>query len=171
MRRVVCPLRAVGAAVIVSDNVAKAKESRGAWAVGSERKKSVVDVQLGMSAITPFGRGRTGRFKLIVHKDRSAHLTRPVCGQLVLTSEDDGRCSWRIESGSASTDEGIFRPTGLVDVVGAERPLLPEDIPRLVEVLLAHDDLPRSDDGQAVARADGEVRRLLDARDPRAPQE
>ena len=71
------PLREAGAAVVLSDNVAKAKEARGGWAIGSERKKSAVEVQLGMTTVEPFGRGRTGKFKLTVQKDRPGYLERP----------------------------------------------------------------------------------------------
>ena len=118
MRRVANPLRDAGAAVVLSDNVAKAREARGSWAIGSERKKSAVEVQLGMTAVDPFGRGRTGKFKLTVQKDRPGYLERPSPGLLVLVSDpDDGRCSWRVEPDHSVSDEGAFRPTNLMEKI------------------------------------------------------
>lgn len=118
MRRVANPLRDAGAAVVLSDNVTKAREGRGAWAIGSERKKSAVEVQIGMAAVEPLGRGRTGKYKLTVHKDRPGYLQRPSPGLFVLASDPDtGRCAWRLEPDASRGEEGEFRPTHLMERV------------------------------------------------------
>ncbi len=131
MRRVANPLRDAGAAVVLSDNVAKAREARGSWAIGSERKKSAVEVQLGMTMVEPFGRGRTGKFKLTVHKDRPGYLERPSPGLFVLASDPgSGRCSWRIEPDHSVSEEGAFRPTNLMEKVSRYLELRPEPCSR-----------------------------------------
>jgi hypothetical protein len=116
-RKVVDPFCQMGAAVVLPDHVVKSRELRGKYAYGSERKQSGVDVHLGLSAIEPFGRGRTGKAKLTVHKDRPGFLERPSPGLFVLESDDEGRCSWRIESDHSVSEEGSFRPTNLMEKV------------------------------------------------------
>ena len=117
-RRVLDPFRHEGAAVVTPDHVVKNPEQRGKFAYGSERKQTGVDVHLGLKAIEPFGRGRTGKAKLTVHKDRPGFLTRPSPGLFVLASDpDSGRCSWRIEPDQSVGEEGAFRPTNLMEKV------------------------------------------------------
>jgi hypothetical protein len=60
-RTVVDPFCEMGAAVVLPDHVVKHRELRGKYAYGSERKQTGVDVHIGLSAIEPFGRGRTGK--------------------------------------------------------------------------------------------------------------
>jgi len=110
------PIRKAGAANVLTDNVVKASEARGAWAIGSERKKSKAEVHLGMKTLEPFVRGGIGRAKIAVHKDRPGHLTRPSPGVLVLESRDDG-CSWRVQPDDSRGAEGAFRPTKLMENV------------------------------------------------------
>lgn len=38
--RLIDPIRKAGVANVLTDNVVKSREARGAWAIGSERKKS-----------------------------------------------------------------------------------------------------------------------------------
>jgi hypothetical protein len=112
------PFTAAGVAVAVPDHVVKAREQRGKYAYGSERKHSGADVHLGMTLIEPAGRGRTGRAKLTVHKDRPGFFERPSPGLFVLTSDPtDGRCRWEIEPDSSVGEEGEFRPTHLMERV------------------------------------------------------
>ncbi len=115
-RRVVDPFCQTGAAVVLPDHVVKQRENRGKYAYGSERKQSGVDVHIGLSAIEPFGRGRTGKAKLTVHKDRPGFLERPSPGVFVLVSEE-GRCRWHIEPDHSVSEAGAFRPTGLMEKV------------------------------------------------------
>jgi hypothetical protein len=108
------PFRKAGAAIVLTDNVVKSREARGAWAIGSERKKSKAEVHLGMRSLAMFGRGHTGRSRIDVHKDRPGHLQRPTPGNFVLESDGD-RCTWRIEADPSHTSEGEFRPTHLME--------------------------------------------------------
>src|SRR5262245_3476050 len=131
MRRVVNPVRDAGAAVVMTDNVTKNRESRGSWAIGSERKKSAVEVQLGMTKIEPLSRGQTGKFALTVHKDRPGFLERPSPGLFVIASDPDtGACSWRIEPDHASDETGAFRPTFLMERVSRYLELRGEPVSR-----------------------------------------
>ena len=115
---VVNPFSAEGAAVVLPDHVVKKREDRGRYSYGSERKQTGVDVHLGMVVLEPFGRGRTGKAKITVHKDRLGFLARPSLGLFVLDSDPEtGACSWSIDHEPVVTPEGVFRPTNLMEKV------------------------------------------------------
>jgi NrS-1 polymerase HBD domain len=114
--RLLDPIRKQDVAVVITDNVVKSSEARGAWAIGSERKKSKAEVHLGMKAIQPLVRGGVGRAKITVHKDRPGFLTRPSPGLLVVDASGD-RCTWSFEEDTSRDDEGEFRPTELMERV------------------------------------------------------
>lgn len=110
--------RQTGAAVALPDHVVKNRENRGRYSYGSERKHSGADVHLGMATVEPFGRGRTGRAKLTVHKDRPGFLERPSPGLFVVTSDPDtGACSWKLVADETVSADGTFRPTVLMEKV------------------------------------------------------
>jgi hypothetical protein len=112
-RLVLEPWRAEGAAILVVDHVVKAKGDRGRFAAGSERKLGAADVHIGLEVIDPFGRGRTGRAKVIIHKDRSGYLSRPRFGDFVLASDDEGivtACALE----AAPPEPDAFKPTTLM---------------------------------------------------------
>jgi hypothetical protein len=113
--RLVDPLRKLPAAVLLPDNVVKAKEARGKFSIGSERKHSKCDAHLGMVTIAPLVRGGTGKARIQVHKDRPGHLTRPTPGTFEISSGEDA-CSWRIRA-EETHSAGRFRPTALMDRV------------------------------------------------------
>lgn len=110
------PIRKLGVATVITDNVVKSRENRGAWAIGSERKKSKADVQLGMRALEPLVRGGRGRARIDVHKDRPGHLLRPSPGLFVIESDETG-LSWRIQQDESHDEAGEFRPTKLMEKV------------------------------------------------------
>jgi hypothetical protein len=114
--RLVDPIRKLGVATVLTDNVVKSREARGAWAIGSERKKSKAEVHLGMKTLEPLVRGGRGRAKIDVHKDRPGHLVRPSPGILVLESTSTV-FAWRIQPDESHGDEGEFRPTNLMEKV------------------------------------------------------
>jgi hypothetical protein len=117
-RTVVDPLRAHGAAVICLDHVTKSSETRGRWAIGSQRKVGAADVHLGLELITPFGRGRTGKARLVTRKDRPGHLPRPRLGEFELTSDPKThRISWSIALADPDQEPAAFRPTGYMERV------------------------------------------------------
>lgn len=117
-KRVVDPFCVRGVAAVLPDHVVKKSDERGKYAYGSERKHTGAEVHIGVKAIDPFGRGRTGKAKLTVHKDRPGFLERPSPGLFVLASDAaSGRCTWTIEVEHDVSDEGAFRPTRLMQNV------------------------------------------------------
>jgi hypothetical protein len=120
-RTVVDPLRAHGAAVVILDHLAKNSETRGRWAIGSQRKVGGADVHLGLEIVEPFGRGRTGKAKLLTHKDRPGYLPRPKTGEFELVSDGETQLvTWRItlaEGDQGEAPVGGFRPTCLMERV------------------------------------------------------
>jgi hypothetical protein len=116
-RTVAEPLRAHGAAIITLDHLTKDPGSRGRFAIGSERKVGAVDVHLGLEIVAPFARGKHGKAKIVVHKDRPGHLPRPKCAELDLVSDPaTGRITWALRP-SVETGEVAFRPTVLMERV------------------------------------------------------
>ena len=114
--RLIDPIRKAGTANVLTDNVTKSKETRGPWAIGSERKKSKADVHLGITRVVALVRGGTGKATITVHKDRPGHLARPHPGVFVVESSD-GTCSWRIDPDDSHDPEGEFRPTRIMEKV------------------------------------------------------
>jgi hypothetical protein len=109
-------LARTGAAVVLVDHVTKSHESRGRWAIGSERKLSGLDgAAYGLESLTPFGRGKTGLVKVTVAKDRCGHIRQHVGGAGVITMVE--LKSWPDDGVTASFDppeaamDGPFRPT------------------------------------------------------------
>ncbi len=100
------------------DHLVKNPEASKRYSYGAERKSTGADVHLGMTPLAPFGRGKTGRAKITVHKDRPGFLTRPAAGVLVVESSPvDGACQWHIAEDASVADSGEFRPTGLMEQV------------------------------------------------------
>jgi hypothetical protein len=73
-----------GIATIMLDH-----ETRGAYAIGSERKVGGADVHLGFSVITPISRGHSGLYKITTHKDRGGHLKRGTLAEMELRSDPE----------------------------------------------------------------------------------
>jgi hypothetical protein len=115
--RLIDPVRKKDVAVVITDNVTKSPETRGAWAIGSERKKSKAEVHLGMKTIQPLVRGGIGKAKIAVHKDRPGFLKRPSPGLLVVDATAGDCCTWSIEEEQTQDEKGIFRPTRLMERV------------------------------------------------------
>jgi AAA domain len=117
-QRVVAPFCNAGAAVVLPDHVVKKREERGRYAYGSERKVTGCDVHLGLQVIDPFGRGRRGRAKITVQRDRIGFLQRPSPGLFVLDSDPEtGRLAWQIEESRERGEKGEWRPTGYMEKV------------------------------------------------------
>ena len=114
-RTIVEPWRKDGAATGVIDHVVKNTESRGRFTTGSERKLGAVDVHIGLRLSEPFGRGREGKAKVTIHKDRSGFLPRPLFGYFSMASDEEGVVS-RIEVLEGEDD---FKPTHLMQKVSA----------------------------------------------------
>jgi hypothetical protein len=116
---VVDVLRRNGAAVVLLDHLPKDKENRGMYSIGSGRKVGATDVHLSFEIIQPFGRGKTGKAKLTVKKDRPGHLPRPKAAILQLVSDPETGAinfTWNaVEEEAQRTAE--FRPTTLMEKI------------------------------------------------------
>jgi hypothetical protein len=125
--RLIDPIRKLGIATVLTDNVVKSREARGSWAIGSERKKSKAEVHLGMRTLEPLSRtsGR-GKAKIEVHKDRPGHLERPSPGLLAIEHADTGLV-WRIEQDDSRDSDGDFRPTNLMEKVSRFLEVRPDE--------------------------------------------
>lgn len=113
-----------GAAVVLIDHVVKDKEARGRFAIGAQHKLSGVDAAYGVKVIEPFGRGRNGKLKVTVHKDRPGYVrgfARDGCVALVnLESREDGSVAVALRPPDAAGEAGgAFRPTFLMARVAA----------------------------------------------------
>jgi len=118
-------LAQTGAAVALVDHVTKSSEGRGRWAIGSERKIS----GLGGAAyifdvLAPFGRGRTGKVKISVSKDRCGHVRQHegagrVVALMELKSWPDGGITTSIEAPPPDDGATTFRPTYLMEKLSA----------------------------------------------------
>lgn len=111
--------RAGGAAVSILDHLTKDRDTRGKYAIGSERKVAAADVHLSLETIQPFGRGRTGIARITTLKDRGAYLTRPRAGELELTSNPTtGQITTTLRAATPEDQDPAddpFRPTILMD--------------------------------------------------------
>jgi hypothetical protein len=118
-QRVVDPLRSSGAAVVVLDHVTKNAETRGKYAIGSQRKVGASDVHLSCECVKPFGRNAIGIAKVTVKKDRPGHLARPTLGTFTLDPAGiPTTFTWTPYNESQTQDEeGHFRPTVLMERV------------------------------------------------------
>lgn len=98
-RLLVKPFTAIGAAVLQADHVVKDPERRGGLALGTVHKgNGLTGSLIELENVEPFGRGRRGRSRVFINKDRPGHLrthgrptsrpNRTYMGELVV---DDSR--------------------------------------------------------------------------------
>jgi hypothetical protein len=105
-------------ATIVVDHVTKKANSRGAFAIGSERKVGGADVHLGFEIPLPIKRGGRGLYKIVTHKDRFGHLNRPRAADLELRSDPDTHAiSWTFRQPEPTTETTAWQPTHLMEKV------------------------------------------------------
>lgn len=113
------PFAEASAAVVIVDHVPKDREHRGRGAIGAQHKLAGTDVTYVVKTITPFGRGMTGRSKLLVDKDRpgfirAVSLGAKVVGEIAFESDPEtGRMA--VEVFPAAAEQGGFRPTALME--------------------------------------------------------
>lgn len=88
-RRWIRPLRQHTIATILIDHVTKNADTRGKYAIGSERKVGQAEVHLSLDALKPLSRGGHGLVKISVHKDRPGFLPRPTATIAQLESHPD----------------------------------------------------------------------------------
>lgn len=152
------PIARTGAAVLMLDHVAKDPEQRGRWARGSGAKLAAVDgATYQIKVRVPFSRHRSGRFDLIVAKDRpggvgaigqnvaTVHVEPHAGGELVTiriephTDDQAPTDTWKptIIMGKvhqALEDASVpMTATGLTALVHSDKPaLVKEAIARLI---------------------------------------
>jgi hypothetical protein len=120
-----------GVAPILLDHVVKNADSRGKYAIGSERKVGGADVHLGFEVVTPLARGGLGLYKLTTHKDRGGWLPRPRAGELELRSDPETHAiSWTFKPPAEGEAERGFRPTALMERVSRYVELQSEPVSR-----------------------------------------
>jgi hypothetical protein len=122
-------------ATLVLDHVTKNAETRGNYAIGSERKVGGVDVHIGFSVIHPISRGGSGRYKVTTHKDRGGFLKRGKLAEFALRSDPETHAlSCSLEPFVESDETHRFRPTGIMEKVSRWLELQPDPVSRnLVE--------------------------------------
>lgn len=119
-RHYASPLCDAGACFVLIDHVTKSAETRGGSPYGSERKRTGATSMLELRTLEPFGKGRTGRAKIVVQKDRPGHLVPRghTLSMLELTSEaETGRVGASFLAPGDTTEDGRFRPTHFMERV------------------------------------------------------
>jgi hypothetical protein len=163
------PLWDAGVASITIDHVTKNAESRGKYAIGTERKVGQVDVHLGFEFIgEALRRGGSAVCKITTHRDRPGWLPRPRAAELELASDPEThRIKWSFNPPGETTGDETWRPTVLMDRVLAHigrygyepiaRTTLAREVSgrhmfvlRAIDLLLEEGRL-RLDDGKVVA--------------------
>ncbi len=115
------PLARAGVPVVEIDHVVKDKEARGRYAIGAQHKLAGVDVAYSLEVVEPFGRGRDGKVKVVIKKDRPGHVRghaddRDVAAFIHLTSSPSGGVSVSLSApDSEQPAAAAFRPTGLME--------------------------------------------------------
>ncbi len=120
------PFAEVGAAVVVIDHVVKRRDDRGRFAFGSQHRLAIIDgAAFAIDAVTPFGRGRQGRARIRLTKDRSGFLRTlaqhgdEALAELVIRSVGDDQVEAELRPAGASLGE-LGLKTGdaqIIDVV------------------------------------------------------
>lgn len=120
LRRLVRPIAATRAAVLLIDHVPKDKTNRGRFAIGAQHKLAGIAVAYGVEVITPPSRTQAGLIKLLVHKDRHGHVRGHAHAGVIalarIEPQDNGnRVTVTLDPPDATDDTGAFRPTLLME--------------------------------------------------------
>jgi KaiC/GvpD/RAD55 family RecA-like ATPase len=137
-------LERAGVTVVLIDHVSKNPRERGRGGRGSGHKLAGITASFALEVAQPFGRGRIGRAKVRVEKDRIGWLRRvagvgqrPVIAELELAANDDGSSvaialhpptAVATDPSAATFDK--FRPTGYMERIS----ILVEKLPSPVGV-------------------------------------
>jgi hypothetical protein len=119
LKAIARPFADQGAAVVIVDHVPKDREKRTRGGIGAQHKLAGTDVTYVVKTITPFGRGLSGRSKLLVDKDRPGYIRAvsagaKVAGEIAFESDpESGRMA--VEVFAAPESPGGFRPTALIE--------------------------------------------------------
>jgi hypothetical protein len=121
-----------GIATLFVDHVVKNAETRGNYAIGSERKLGGADAHIGFETIQPISRGTKGLYKIVVRKDRGGYLKHGHYANLDLNSDTDTHAiTWAFTAvENTATNTGGFRPTHLMEKVSTWLTTQPEPVSR-----------------------------------------
>ncbi len=73
--KLIRPALSAGSAVLTTDHVVKSRESRGRYAIGAQHKLAgLTGAMFLVEVVDTWGRGRRGRSRILVSKDRNGHL-------------------------------------------------------------------------------------------------
>lgn len=106
-----------GATELLLDHVAKDKEKRGGYSIGSQRKQALVKVHIQMEVVDRLSRDSTGVARMSATKDRPGwHHRGPGgrIGELTITP-NAGTVSYAVNLTRLSGKSGGFRPTALME--------------------------------------------------------
>jgi hypothetical protein len=115
----------LGPAVLQIDHVVKDSDRQGRWAIGAGHKLAGLDgAQYGIKIAEPFGKGKAGRARITIGKDRPGsvreHAKGSVIAELVLDSTQHVHAlTLRLDepTGTPRGDDGEARPTYLMEQV------------------------------------------------------
>lgn len=116
------PMAATGAAVLAIDHMVKAREGRGAWAIGSQHKKAAITGgQYIFEKVHDFGRGMKGMSRVVVAKDKAGYVRQHQVGDKLiaefwLDGTVEGKVTWEL-------------------LIPTEQSLLVQANPRLMELI------------------------------------
>ena len=140
-----------GAALGLLDHLAKSRDNRGSWSIGSQRKKGGADVHMQLILQTPLSFTTIGRSKALITKDRGGRLTRPTHGSIVFEPDGSGRVTYRLDTSKqaeSSSEAGSFRPTHLMQSVSEAL----ETAAETAAEPLSRNELEKRVSGQATAK-------------------
>jgi len=115
------PARRAGAAVLELDHVAKAKDTRGRYALGAQHKLAGIAAAYSAEVVKPPSRTAAGMVKIKVEKDRYGHVRSHAQGGVIaiahVTPADGGeQVSVSLKPPDA-IEPGGFRPTSYMERV------------------------------------------------------
>lgn len=115
-RRVTRAIAREGCTVLQLDHVIKDAESRGRWAIGSQRKLAAIDgAAYNAITIKPFTKTIAGSLKLTVAKDRGGNFATGSTVAIVGIDPSDGTMNVTISPDMSHDDHGEFMPTGMME--------------------------------------------------------
>lgn len=123
LRNTATKLANTGACVVTIDHLPKNSETRASgYAIGGTAKKRAIDgAYLHAEAKLTPAPGQVGKITLRIEKDRPGrlreHATGKYLGTFTLDSRTDGITTISIDNDSPITEQGVFRPTGVMETV------------------------------------------------------
>jgi len=103
---------------LILDHVAKDKEKRGGFSIGSQRKQALVKVHIQMEAVERLSRDTTGVARMVATKDRPGWHHRGPAGRIgeLQITPDNGTLTPLVTL-SRGVSKQAFRPTHLMEQV------------------------------------------------------